>query len=136
MKKFKKIVVGMATAIAIFLGITIMTTQPAAAVVGRVYIYNNTNNPVRIYCSYGDSSYKLLYKGQSSQMVGKCTAKTNDTDQMMAPTTLCINYKGPSVTDGYYKLGSWEKVKVHDLANIQIYDYGSKCSSKPYYRHR
>lgn len=132
----KKIIGAITAILTMVVGVSFVSAAPAAAVVGHVYVKNYSDTPVRAYCEYGKSAYKWLYKGQDSNDSGKCTAAYDyDVDQIQAATTLCMLYAGKYATDGMYRLGGSERVKIADLSNTKLYNYSnSKCGSKPYYR--
>lgn len=145
MKQLKKLVGFICTLVLVTLvgaGFVAMTTSPAEAKVGGVYIKNSTNHNLTIWCDYGkEKTRKTLSPGQNSQQKGKCTASNGDTDQLHSNTKVCVKINGTSkdpVKNGYYYISAYNRVKIFDLTTVGVFPGGDKRCDKhtPYYKWR
>lgn len=129
-------VISLLAMLTLVFGLGVATTQTADAAVGNVYVRNGSTSNIQIACNYG-GALKILTPNQNSRMSGKCTAENGDVDQILVATAKCMKYTGPRVTDGWYKIQSGVRLKIHDFGTANIFNFSrAECNGRPYYTTR
>ena len=130
MSKLTRLLLALGATLALTAGLLTAQAPAASAKVGYVYVANESTKSVRIACDF-DGPLKTLSPGRNSKSL--CTKDRHDVDQVLTSTTLCMTYYGPRVKDGMYRISPGTRRKIHDLGTVVFYNYGSKCSSSPWY---